>query len=165
MKVTSKGAFFAFILVTVCLVNAAAQPTIFITRHAEKADSTGKDPDLSEAGRARAVTLGKVLKDANITAIYATEFKRTQQTAAPLAQAIGVKTTVVPSSGASAPSFAEQLMAASGNVLVVGHGNTIPDLIKALGLTDQVNIGENDYDNLFVVVPGPPPRLIRLHLP
>jgi broad specificity phosphatase PhoE len=50
-----------------------------------------------------------------------------------------------------------------GNALVVGHGNTIPDLIKALGVETPVNIAETDYDNLFVVVLDEKPRLLQLH--
>ncbi len=69
-----------------------AQTSIFIVRHAEKADAT-KDTDLSEAGRSRADILAKTLRDAGITAIYTSEFKRTQETAAPLAKALGINPT------------------------------------------------------------------------
>lgn len=144
------------------LGNAVAGPTVFVIRHAEKADATSKDPDLSDAGRARAESIARTLRDAKITAIYVTEFKRTRQTAEPFARAIGMSPTVVP---ASAPAdLIAQLKHASGNVLVVGHGNTIPDLMKGLGLTDPVAIGENDYDNLFVVELADPPRLLHLHI-
>ena len=153
----------ALLLLAVLSFSATAQPTVFITRHAEKAESGGNDPDLSETGRTRAELLARTLKDANITAIYATEFKRTQQTAAPIARALGVPATIVPAT--ATPSLVEKFKAISGNVLVVGHGNTIPNLIKALGLTETINLTENDYDNLFVVLPGNPPSLIRLHLP
>jgi len=51
----------------------------------------------------------------------------------------------------------------NGNALVVGHGNTIPDLVKALGISEPINIGENDYDNLFEIVLEEKPKLIRLH--
>ncbi|PYL63474.1 MAG: hypothetical protein DMF25_10605, partial [Verrucomicrobia bacterium] len=134
--------------------------TIFIVRHAEKADAT-KDPDLSEAGRARAEALAKMLQDANITAIYATEFKRTQQTAAPLAKALGIAVTTLPAENSAA--LIAKLRSSNGNALVVGHGNTIADLIKALGISEPINIAENDYDNLFGVVLVEKPQLIRLH--
>lgn len=101
-----------------------------------------------------------MLKDANIRAIYATEFKRTQQTAAPLANALGIKTTMRP---AKATDFALNLRAERGNALVVGHSNTIPDLLKALGISEPITIGENDYDNLFEVTLDEKPRLTRLH--
>jgi broad specificity phosphatase PhoE len=149
---------FCFLLASALLSTATAQPTIFVVRHAEKAEAT-KDPDLSEAGRARAEALAKVLRDANITAIYATEFKRTQQTAAPLAKALGITVTVLPAQD----SAALKLRASNGNALVVGHGDTIPNLIKALGISAPINIAENDYDNLFVLVLDEKPQLIRLH--
>jgi len=151
---------FYFLLLSALLSTATAQSTIFIVRHAEKADAT-KDPDLSEAGRARAEALAKTLRDANITAIYATEFKRTQQTAAPLAKALGITVTILPAKDNAA--LIAKLRASNGNALVVGHGDTMPDLIKALGISDPINIGENDYDNLFAVVLDQKPHLIRLH--
>ena len=92
---------FCFLLASALLSTARAQSTIFVVRHAEKADAT-KDPDLSEAGRARAEGLAKALRDANIAAIYATEFKRTQQTAAPLAKALGITVTVLPAQDSAA---------------------------------------------------------------
>ena len=151
---------FYFLLLSAFLSTATAQSTIFIVRHAEKADAT-KDPDLSEVGRARAEALAKMLKDANITAIYATEFKRTQQTAAPLAKALSITITTLPAKDNAA--LIAKLRASNGNALVVGHGDTIPDLIKALGMSDPINVAENDYDNLFAVVLDQKPHLIRLH--
>ena len=151
---------FYFLLLSAFVSAATAQSTIFIVRHAEKADAA-KDPDLSEAGRARAEALAKMLKDANITAIYATEFKRTQQTATPLAKALSITITTLPAKDNAA--LIAKLRAWTGNALVVGHGDTIPALIKALGISDPINIGENDYDNLFAVVLDQKPHLIRLH--
>ncbi len=151
---------FCFLLASALLSTARAQSTIFVVRHAEKADAT-KDPDLSEAGRARAEALAKALRDANITAIYATEFKRTQQTAAPLAKALGITVTVLPAQDSAA--LIAKLRALKGHALVVGHGDTIPNLIKALGVSEPINIAENDYDNLFVLVLDEKPQLIRLH--
>ena len=151
---------FYFLLLSALLSTATAQSTIFIVRHAEKADAT-KDPDLSEAGRARAEALAKTLRDANITAIYATEFKRTQQTAAPLAKALGITVMTLPAKDNVA--LMAKLRASKSNALVVGHGDTIPDLIKALGISDPINIGQNDYDNLFAVELDQKLHLIRLH--
>jgi broad specificity phosphatase PhoE len=144
--------------------NAAAQPTIFLVRHAEKVEAGSGDPgdpDLSEAGRARADALATVLKDAKIKFVYATEFKRTQATARPTAQAAGVEVMVVP--GNETAALVSKLKKARSNVLVVGHSNTVPDIIKAFGLPKPAAIGDGDYDNLFIVVRNAPPKLIRLH--
>lgn len=150
--------FFLLLLVSPA---GAEQPTIFFVRHAEKAATGGDDMDISEAGRARAEALVTVLKDAGISAIYATELKRTQQTAAPVAKALKLEPAVIPAKDNA--GLLAKLQGSSGNILVVGHGNTIPDLVKALGITTPINIAENDYDNLFVVLLEPKPRLIRLH--
>ena len=156
----TKRFVFCCLLLSVFVAAASAQPTIFIVRHAERVDSS-KDSDLSEAGRARAGALAKMLKDANITAIYVTEFKRTQQTAAPLAKALGIPVTTLPAKDNAA--LITKLRTLNGNVLVVGHGDTIPGLIKELGISDPINIAENDFDNLFEIVLEEKPKLIRLH--
>ena len=55
------------------------------------------------------------------------------------------------------------LKKSKGNVLVVGHSNTVPEIIKALGVTTPVTIGDNDFDNMFLVTLSSPPALLRLH--
>ena len=146
----------------------AAAQTVFVVRHAERADAgTGggtmmaTDPELSAAGRARAEALASALKDAGVTGIFVTEFKRTQQTAAPLAKLLGVTVQTISSKDTAA--LVSRLKSATGNVLVVGHSNTVPDIVKGLGIATPVTIGEADYDNLFVVTPGERPALVRLH--
>ena len=141
---------------------AVAEPTIFLVRHAEKSQAgDAKDPELSDVGHARAAALAVLLKDAGITAIYATEFKRTQQTAEPFARATGIKTTIVPAKETAA--LVATLKEAKGNALIIGHSNTIPEILKALDVKDPPPINETDYDNLFVLVPGPPVQLLQLH--
>ena len=162
-----KRAIVTAALILATAVTAAAQVTVFVVRHAERADSgaaggmMAKDPDLSDAGRARAAALATVLKDAGITAIYTTELKRTQQTAAPLAKVLGVPVTTI--SANDTRTLVGKIKAATGNVLVVGHSNTVPDVIKALGVSTPVTLADADYDNLFVVTLGDKPALIRLH--
>lgn len=161
LSVSAATALLAFFI---GIAPSRAEPTIFLVRHAEKAqDGDAKDPDLSDAGRARAESIAEVLKDAGITAIYATELKRTQQTAEPLARLANVEVTIVPAKETAA--LIAKLKATDGAALVVGHSNTVPQILQALGVSAPVTIGESDYDNLFVVVGGAPPKLIRLHLP
>ena len=156
------------VLVVAPATPAAAQHTVFLVRHAERADSSpgkspamGADPDLSAAGRARAESLATVLKDAKITAIYATEYKRTQQTAAPLAKALGLTVKILTSKGAGA--VVKELKSITGNVLVVGHSNTVPEIINALGVPTPLIIDDQEFDNLFLVTTGSHPSLLRLH--
>jgi broad specificity phosphatase PhoE len=151
-------------LLFACLLfafSAVAGPTIFFVRHAEKATTGGGDMDLSRAGRARAQSLATLLKDAEISTVYTSELKRTQQTAAPLAKALHLEPAVIPAR--DQPALIEKLKGATGNVLVVGHSNTIPNLIKTFGIASPIDIADNDYDNLFVVLLEEKPRLIRLH--
>ena len=140
-----------------------AAPVVFIVRHAEKANSGGKDPELSIEGQKRADALANILKDSQITSVFVTEFKRTQETAAPTARAAHIGPTVVSANDIGA--LVEKLRALKGNALVVGHGNTIPDLLKALGISTPVSIPEDDYAEILAVLLGSEPQLVRLHYP
>ena len=152
-----------FLSVFVAVTVASAQPVVVIVRHAEKAASDGGDPDLSPAGRARAEALARILKDSGITAIFTSEFKRTQETAAPTAASTSIATTVVPAKDPAA--LVAKLHQLNGNALVVGHGNTIPNIIKALGINAPINIPDADYSELLIVTLGDTPQLFRLHYP
>lgn len=144
-----------------------AQSAILVVRHAERADAIAgppammaTDPDLSEAGHARAASLASMLKDARITAVFVTEYKRTQQTAAPLAEALGVRPTVVAAKDMA--GLVAALKKVDGNALVVGHSNTVPDVITALGVATPVSVSDTDFDNLFIVMLQPSPQVIQL---
>jgi len=156
----------ACLLILACVSSAAGQGAVILVRHAERADSTGSgqmmatDPDLSEEGKRRALRLAQLLKDAQVTAIFTTQYKRTQQTAAPLATALRLEPAVIDSSDPGA--VIEKIRAAKENVLVVGHSNSVPELLKRLGVKGEVAIGDEEYDNLFVVTPGAAPSMIRL---
>jgi broad specificity phosphatase PhoE len=157
----------AAVILVFTAVSASAQGAVFVVRHAERADAgtasgstMAADPDLSEAGRARAQSLASMLKDTRITAIYVTEFKRTQQTAEPLAKALGITPTIVPARDSAA--LGEKLKSTAGNVLVVGHSNTVGAAVAAAGGTESIKVGDDEYDNLFVVVRGEKPSVLRL---
>ena len=141
----------------------SAEPFVVIVRHAEKAATGGKDPDLSVAGRARAAALARILKDAGISAIFTTEFKRTQETAAPTSTSTSVAPTIVP--GKDIAGLVAKMHQLKGNALVVAHGDTIPEIIKALGIETPIQISDNDYSELFVVSLGDKAQLLRLHYP
>jgi phosphohistidine phosphatase SixA len=111
--------------------------------------------------RPRAASLATALKDAKVTAIFATEFKRTQQTAGPLAKALGIEITVVPADHTA--DLVKRIKGAKGNVLVVGHSDSVPEIIKALGVAAPVTIADSEFDNLFLVRRATPPSLLRLH--
>jgi len=149
----------AFFLVSI----ASADPFVVIVRHAERDNNDPKDPDITATGRTRAEILAKMLKNAGISAIFVTEFRRTQETAAPLSKSIGVTPIVV--GGKDTSALMAKLDQVTGNALVVAHGNTIPDIVKALGIDASIQIPDEDYSDLFVVTLGNKPQLLRLRYP
>jgi len=142
--------------------------TIVLVRHAEKAPAPADDPPLNPAGEARAAALVEVLRSAGITAIYSTPWKRTQQTARPIAEKLGLPVTtfdVRPGERGYGEMYAAELLAKQRGrvVLVVGHSNTVPSILRGLGVTDAGPISDPEYDNLFIVtVPETGPvRVVR----
>jgi phosphohistidine phosphatase SixA len=125
--------------------------TIILVRHAEKASTDDIDPPLSDAGFARAKTLARVLDTSGVSAVYATEFRRTQQTVGPLAERRGLTVTKIASS--DTPRLVSDIRSqhAGQVVLVAGHSNTIPQIIQALGGGAVAPIDESDFGNMFIV--------------
>ena len=141
---------------------AAADPvTVIFVRHAEKEAEPREDPPLSAAGRARAEALARALAPAGVTAVITTQFARTRQTAELLAGPLGLTPAVVAVTMDPADPrridrryyerMADEILERRGEtVLVVGHSNTIPEMIAALG-GKAAPIDERTYDDLFVV--------------
>ncbi|MCK6551597.1 histidine phosphatase family protein [Myxococcota bacterium] len=131
----------------------SGETTIILVRHAEKRlEPKEDDPPLTDAGRARAEELVKAVATFDVKVLYATEYKRTQETIAPLAKALGVE-PIIRSSKDPAATAADIVASHAGRtILVAGHSNTVPDLIAALGGPKDVKIEDGDYDNLFVLV-------------
>lgn len=102
-----------------------------------------------------------MLKNAELPAIFVTEFKRAQETASPVGKETNISPTIVRASDTQA--LMQNCANVQGNTLVVGHGNTIPDIAKALGITTPINIAEDDYSELFLVILNDKPQLVRLH--
>jgi phosphohistidine phosphatase SixA len=136
--------------------------TVFVVRHAEKI-LQGKDPLLTEVGRARAERLAKHLTPVKIGVCYTTQFKRTQKTVAPTCKSQGIGVTVL---DAKVDVAAKVLASNRGQtVLIAGHSNTVPNILRRLGVRTRVRMTESDYSDLFVVRidPGGKARLLRLH--
>jgi broad specificity phosphatase PhoE len=126
--------------------------TIILVRHAEKnIEPANPDPDLSTAGQARAQELARMFGDAGIKAIYATQYKRTQQTVKPLAEKIGVPATTIDAKNTA--ELVKQIRAQHNGevVFIAGHNNTVPEIIAALGGPQLPIIPETEFDNLYVV--------------
>ncbi len=147
----------------------AVATTVVLVRHAEKAATPAQDPLLNEAGQQRAQRLADALKFASIGAIVVTPYARTRQTAAPLAQRNGLQAQAVDAAGdtaAHARAVAAAVIAHAGvNTLVVGHSNTLPAIIEALGGPIVAPIGDDEFDHLFTLVlqAGVKPTLVESH--
>ncbi len=141
---------------------SAATKTIFIVRHAEKAQIEGeRDPELTQAGHDRAAALRERLASASLGAIYSSEYRRTLQTVAPIAEATGLEVTLY-DPAAPAAIFADALRSSpAAQLLVAGHSNTIPALISALG-AEAEPIDEGRYGDLFVLTLEGDAALLRI---
>ena len=166
MRFRVHSLFLAPLLAT-CAGLAGAQQTVILVRHAELQGAAMAEPKnlpLSEAGAQRAQRLATVLKDSGVSAIYVTDFARTQETAGPLARALGQQPTVLPKGDPK--EMAERLRAQHGTqtVLLVGHTDTLPGLVRAFGAPSEVKIEPQDYGSIFVVTPraGGEPAVVRL---
>jgi len=126
--------------------------TVILVRHAEKKiEPANPDPDLSEAGQARAQELARMLANAGVTAIYATNFKRTQQTVKPLSDVARVQATIIDAKQTT--ELANRILTNNRGqtVFVAGHNNTVPEVIAALGGERLPIIPENEFDNMFIL--------------
>ncbi|MES2149518.1 MAG: phosphoglycerate mutase family protein [Pseudomonadota bacterium] len=132
---------------------ALADPAvIYVLRHGEKlADS--KDPALSGAGQLRAQNLAVLLRKTGIQAIFSSAYVRTRQTAQPLATLLGLE---VQSYDAARPAeLVARVKALGGSTLVVGHSNTVPELVRLFGGKPGAEIDEkNEFDRLYQLIVG-----------
>lgn len=127
--------------------------TIVLVRHAEKADGSD-DPPLTEAGRQRARALIEAVAGHPPDAIYASQFRRTQQTVAPLATRLGLQVRIDPVTRPIADwaqRFAAQLIAdhPGETVLVAGHSNTVPVLAAQLCGCEVEPLDEAIHDRIW----------------
>jgi phosphohistidine phosphatase SixA len=136
--------------------------TVFLVRHAEKADAPKEDPPLSEKGNLRSQELARMLEGAGVKAIYTSQYLRTKQTAEPLSKQLGLPITAISlkMSPSNPREVSEQSIAeitgkiyehAGDAALVIGHSNTVPEVIKKLGGDVVPKIDEKRFDDLFIV--------------
>lgn len=126
-----------------------------VVRHAETAGDDPDDPSLSPAGRARAQALAGLLAREPLQAVYATEFRRTRQTAEPAAQAHGLPMTAYFSRGDSGETARQwRQRHHAGTVLIVGHSDSVADLAAALCGCASLPMDEREYDRVSTVHVG-----------
>lgn len=131
--------------------NSDNHTLVFLTRHAEKQSDQGRDPNLTEQGSKRAQNLAYALSKSKLSAVYSTNYKRTMQTATPTALEQSLQLTMYePSSKELAKAIVDKHK--GQKVLVVGHSNTTPELLAALGVKEPVVIEHDQYGDLYLVI-------------
>ncbi len=138
---------------------------VVLVRHAEKAAEPADDPPLTEIGRARAAALAIAVAHAPPNAIVVSSRKRTAETAIPTATKFGVTPTVVALEGGTAAhiaAVADAVRKQRGAVLVIGHSNTIPAVIKALGGPALPDICDATHTLLYTLLPARDGRPVQL---
>jgi broad specificity phosphatase PhoE len=141
---------------------------IIVVRHAEKSTDDRKDPNLSQQGIARANKLATILKDSNLNAVYTTQYKRTQQTGLPAATQSGLQLEVRHANTENAKTYTSDLLKEiqkkhrGKTILIIGHSNTVPEIVKHLSNVDVTPIGENEFDRLYLITLGKKSRLVSV---
>jgi phosphohistidine phosphatase SixA len=144
-------------LVFISIILTSCCHTYYIVRHAEKAVpsagvtmSTPDDPPLSDAGAKRAEALNEVLKDKHLKNVFSTNTKRTRLTAEPVSTSAGL--TIQISGPRPDSGFISKLKTLKANTLIVGHSNTVDDIVNGLVNENKLSdLADIEYDNLFVV--------------
>ncbi len=129
----------------------AQNKTIILVRHAEKADQTSQDPELSAEGKQRAERLLKVIKKYKPGAVYSTDFKRTRETGSPMAvrRHLQIKTY---DARKPANLIDEVMRSKTKRFLIVGHSNTVPGLVNLLGKKEVFkNLDDAEYGVIWLV--------------
>ena len=147
----------SLLLISLSFLFSCKATTFYIVRHAEKESSTTMsanamttDVPLSEAGRKRAEALKQLLQKDHIKHIFSTNYLRTKSTVQPLADAIDVPIEIYDPKDAK---FISTLQSLKGNVLVVGHSNTVDDLVNELAGRKEIggDLPDSAYGDLFIV--------------
>lgn len=153
----------------ICAAPAGAQPsTVILVRHAEKGATPANDPLLTVEGTQRALDLAAALSGAHVTSVVTTQLQRTQLTAKPISDALGKPPIIVPvaapvSAHVEAVAAAVRARPAGDVVLVVGHSNTVPAIVAALGGPKLPDLCDPQYSTIFILEfpASGPPRFIR----
>jgi 2,3-bisphosphoglycerate-dependent phosphoglycerate mutase len=126
--------------------------TVILVRHAEKKiEPTNPDPDLTPEGLERAQEIARVFGNAGVNTIFATQYKRTQQTVKPLSERTGVSVTLLDANQTDELVKRIQTNLRGQTIFIAGHNNTVPAIASALSGETLPVIQESEYDNLFIV--------------
>ena len=138
------------LILSLSALAAEDQGTIFIIRHAEKL-SKAPDALLSPAGHARANCLAHLLGEANIQTVFTSNIRRTHQTASPLARARHLTIQTIPKDNPDELVLKAKAAAQNGDVLIVGHQETVADIVQRLGGGTMPRVDPNEFDRLTIL--------------
>lgn len=133
---------------------------VFVVRHAEKAKDDPRDPSLSEAGQQRAQDLAQLLSAAEVTHLFSSQFRRTRQTLAPLAQQQELEVQVISAHDPDKQKEALLRLPPGSVAVLAGHSNTVPAMVQSLGghlngllhTEDGELLHDDEYNRLFLVI-------------
>ncbi|MEJ2538451.1 MAG: histidine phosphatase family protein [Gemmatimonadota bacterium] len=126
--------------------------TVYLVRHAERAQDDPSDPTLTPGGTERSALLARMLRDVPLTSVFSSDYRRTRLTAGPVAREHHLEIQLYDPRDEGLEALADRLRTTPGHHLVVGHSNTTPTLVEALGGDPRGGIAEDEYDRLYVVV-------------
>lgn len=151
MKIKLATLFLLFIFCSSFAQTNEKPLQIYLVRHAEKAtdELNPKDPGLTPEGISRAQYLARMLRSEEIMALFSTDYKRTTQTLDPLAKQHDLDIQLY--DPYKMEEFANQLKAMRGTIVVSGHSNTTPALVKTLGGQPGEPISEMEYDRVYLL--------------
>ena len=148
---------YKFIMLLALVVVSCKTTSYYVARHAEKETATTastatmtSDVPLSEAGKQRAQALKDLLVKEKIKYVFSTNYIRTKSTAQPLADDIHVP---IETYDPKDPQFISKLKALNGNTLIIGHSNTVDDLVNELTGKKEIpsDLPDSAYGDLFVI--------------
>lgn len=142
------GLVFAF-LAAACMLHVPQQPgpDFYVMRHLQKA--AGTDPGLTAEGQRQARLLATRFGARPPAIIYVTDTRRARETAAPIAAALGLEPRVYEATDAA--GLVSDLQKDPNPALIVGHSNTVPDIVAALGGARPAPIADGDYGAIYHV--------------
>lgn len=139
-----------FLATLLAAVQLPAATTVWVLRHAEKVDDGSRDPALSPEGITRAAALAALLSEEDVAAVFTTPYERTRATVRPLAEAEELELS--PYDPVDFAGLASRVREVDGDVVIVGHSNTVIPIVQALGGDATGEIGESEYGRLYKVV-------------
>lgn len=145
------AALLAAMVGAAAMANLPAAKTVYVMRHLNTPEGE-RDPDLTDAGYASAEALARWFRGKKLTAIYSSEFRRTLRTVGPLASSRGIVVKIY--DPRDTPALVAMLKAEPGPVLVVGHSNTVPDIVEQLGGTRPGPLAHPDFGDIWTIKGG-----------